>query len=171
MSKSNGTRATLPEKAFIAIGSNIHPERYIPEAVQRLRSLGRLIAVSPAYKTKPVGPLGQPDYHNAAVAIETDTPPLKLRDQLRRIEADLGRVRTGDKCAPRTIDLDLVHYVGVVLNSPELTLPSPDIRQQRHVLIPLLAITRSGDLPGLENPPTMGNDIQEAFCIRLDPPV
>lgn len=154
----------MPEKAFIVLGSNIEPQIYIPKAVQRLRTLGHLVAVSAVYETKAVGPPGQPDYHNAAIAIETDTPPLELRNQLRQIEADLGRVRTDDKYAPRTIDLDLVNYSNIKIQSRELTLPSADLLHE-HVRVPLASIATAGEIAGFTDNLESDHSVREVYCL------
>ncbi len=117
--------------AFIALGSNIAPAKNIAEALRRLAQHGPLRGVSTVYRTAPEGRPEQPWYYNCVVRLETQTPPAQLkRDVLRRIEEDLGRVRTADKYAARTIDLDLILYDNVVIESDELTLPDPRIEHR-----------------------------------------
>ena len=94
--------------AFIALGSNIDPEANLPRAAQALQRLGRARSVSRVYESNPVGPAGQPRFLNAVVGVEVDLDADMLRKRLREIEAEMGRVRTADKYAPRPIDLDLV---------------------------------------------------------------
>ncbi len=155
----------MPETAFIAIGSNIQPEEYIPKAVERLRDVGQVVAVSHVYRTEPVGPPGQPQYCNAAVAIETDIPPLDLRLRLRTIEADLGRVRSADKFAPRTIDLDIVYYTNITMNRAELTLPSVELISADHIRIPLIDIGASRQIEELRDHSSAGGlDLRADFC-------
>lgn len=73
--------------------------------------------------------------------VETDIPPRELHDKvLRGIEASLGRVRTSDPNAPRTIDLDLILYEGKTSSDPGLPLPSPDLFRYAHVAIPVADI-------------------------------
>lgn len=87
------------------------------------------------------------------VAIDTNLPPEKLKwEVLRPIEATLGRHRTLDKYASRTIDLDLVLYDDVVLLSNELILPDPDILKRAFVAIPLFEIAPALVLPGFGIP-------------------
>jgi 2-amino-4-hydroxy-6-hydroxymethyldihydropteridine diphosphokinase len=119
--------AAISPRAAISLGSNISPERHLPQAVARLEQVGRILAVSQAYGSAAVGPPGQPDFVNAAVLIEMDRSPEELRRLLRRIEADLGRVRVEDKFAPRPIDLDLALYGDLVEQTAELTLADPDL--------------------------------------------
>ena len=117
-------------KAIVGLGSNIEPEHNIRLAV---RLLGRcegwnLLAVSPTYLGAAVGTDG-PDFHNAAVLIETDLDPDALRKRLRGIEERMGRVRTDDKFAPRVIDLDVVAF-------EDGSVVDPDLARFAHVAVP-----------------------------------
>jgi 2-amino-4-hydroxy-6-hydroxymethyldihydropteridine diphosphokinase len=94
--------------AYLSLGSNIEPERYLPLALPALGRIGRVVQVSQVYESEAVGPPGQPAFLNAAVRIDVEGGQEHLRARLRAVEAELGRARTGDKFAPRTIDLDLV---------------------------------------------------------------
>jgi len=123
-------------RALVSLGSNISPEHNLPAAVALLLEAGSIRDVSRAYQSAAAGPPGQPDFVNAAVLFETDLAPEALRERLRRIEAELGRVRVEDKFAPRSIDLDLVLYDDVVMDTPGLSLPDPDL-----LLRPYLAVT------------------------------
>jgi len=125
----------LTELAFIALGSNIEPEYHLTEATRHLRLLGRMESVSSAYQSKPVGEREQPDFLNAAVLLSVNEEPEVLRTMLREIETSLGRVRTEDKYASRTIDLDLV-LLGDRMD-PKFPLPDPDILTRAHLAIPL----------------------------------
>jgi 2-amino-4-hydroxy-6-hydroxymethyldihydropteridine diphosphokinase len=124
-------------RVVIALGSNIEPEASLREAVRRLAARVHLIAVSPAYETRPVGKTDQPNYLNAAALIETDrdAPQLK-REVLGEIEQELGRVRTADRNAPRTIDLDITLYDDRVLDFAGRHIPDPDLLQYPHVAVP-----------------------------------
>jgi len=104
---------TMANRAYLSLGSNIEPERYLPAAVQRLARFGQIRAVSHVWQTQPVGLVDQPDFLNAAVLLETPLSAAALRQQVvARIEQDLGRARTGNKNAPRTIDIDIVLFNG-----------------------------------------------------------
>lgn len=98
----------MGERACVLIGSNIEPERRLCEAARELRALGAQ-AFSRVYQSASVGAHG-PDYLNAAARLRTDLSADALRRRLREIESRLGRIRTPDRFAPRTIDLDLVAY-------------------------------------------------------------
>jgi len=146
---------TLTELAFIALGSNIEPETNLPLAVARLSELGPCIALSTVYQNPAIANKPQPDYLNAAVLIETALDPLTIRDKLREIEADLGRIRTEDKFAPRTIDLDLCLLGDRVLDHELLTLPDPDLLKRAH-----LAVTTAELRPDFLHPLT-GDALKE----------
>lgn len=136
-------------RAFIGIGSNIDPEKNIRQALGRLSQAANLTAISTFYREPALGRPDDPAFYNGVVAIETDLPPLRLKlDLLRGIEADLGRRRTSDKYASRTIDLDLLLYDDCVLSNNELTLPDPDILERAFVAIPLCELAPDLLLPG-----------------------
>lgn len=112
--------------AYIVLGSNIERETNYPEAVKRLRALGKIIAVSPVYDTAPVGgDANAPRFYNGAVWLSTELSPHGLRNALRRIEQDMGRIRVPDKYAPRTIDLDLALYGEAMIHDDDLEIPDP----------------------------------------------
>jgi GTP cyclohydrolase I len=114
--------------AYIFIGSNIERDKNLPDAVRRLRALGKVSAVSPVYDTPAQGGEGSaPRFYNAAVRLDTGLAPHALRNRLRHIEREMGRVRTGDPNAPRTIDLDLVLFGEAMIDDGELQIPDPHI--------------------------------------------
>lgn len=128
-------------RIFVALGSNIHSERNLREAVRRLASCCRLVAVSPVYETTPVGNTEQPSFLNAAALVETDLTAAELKTQvLRVIEHELGRVRTEDKNAPRTIDLDIALFTDQDLDSGPEDVCDPDVLRYAHIAVPLADI-------------------------------
>ncbi|MBI4558486.1 MAG: 2-amino-4-hydroxy-6-hydroxymethyldihydropteridine diphosphokinase [Candidatus Hydrogenedentes bacterium] len=135
-------------KAFISVGSNIHPETNILDAVSMLARAVTLRSVSTFYHTAPVNRPGQPAFVNGMCEVETDLDPQVLKTQvLHPIEAKLGRNRVTDKYAPRTIDLDVVLYDDVVLRTPELRLPDPDLRARAFLAKTLLELAPDTVLP------------------------
>jgi 2-amino-4-hydroxy-6-hydroxymethyldihydropteridine diphosphokinase len=132
----NENPGTSPELALISLGSNIEPERYLPLAAQQLRSLGRVLGASTVYQNPAIGPTPQADFLNAVVLIETSLTAADLRERLRGIEASLGRVRSRDKFAPRTIDLDLLLLGDRVMEDPEHLVPDPELLSRAHLAIP-----------------------------------
>jgi 2-amino-4-hydroxy-6-hydroxymethyldihydropteridine diphosphokinase len=125
----------LVELAIVALGSNIEPERHLPEAVAALRAMGAK-AVSSVYQNPARGGRPQPDFLNAAVLLETRLEPAALWAALRQVEADLGRVRTDDKYAPRKIDLDLLLMGDRSVVLEDLILPDPELLTTAHLAVP-----------------------------------
>src|SRR5512143_2122176 len=116
-------------RVYIGLGSNLDdPLSQVQTAIDELASLPQscLHAVSPLYRTPPLGPADQPDYINAVAAIDTDLDPLALLDELQRIEHHHGRVRSL-RWGPRTLDLDLLLYGQSTLASERLTVPHPGL--------------------------------------------
>jgi 2-amino-4-hydroxy-6-hydroxymethyldihydropteridine diphosphokinase len=123
-------------KAVVALGANIgNPKEQLDLAISLLRESTDVIAVSSYYTTKPVGGPEQPDYINAVCTLESDLPALDLLSLLHGIEKSLGRERI-EKWGPRTIDLDLIQYGGLLSKADELELPHPRAHERRFVLEP-----------------------------------
>jgi 2-amino-4-hydroxy-6-hydroxymethyldihydropteridine diphosphokinase len=127
--------------AYLALGSNIEPERHLLEAVRRLAEFGQVRAASTVWETEPLGLADQPKFLNAVVWLETPLSAQALRgDALPALEAALGRVRTENKNAPRTIDIDLLLFNQQVLQLGKRHIPSPEIQERPFVAIPLAEI-------------------------------
>jgi 2-amino-4-hydroxy-6-hydroxymethyldihydropteridine diphosphokinase len=138
---------TLDEKAYIALGSNIEPEENILHAARALKEIGPILATSRVYRNSAIAPEPQSDYLNAAILLLTDHDPGDLQSELRQIEADLGRVRSKNKYAPRTIDLDLCLYGSLTLENETLTLPDPDIQSRPYLAVILSELNPDYVLP------------------------
>ena len=105
-------------------------------------------AVSSLYETEPVGEvLDQPDFLNAAARVTTALEPEELLDACKRIEAAQGREAGGPRHGPRPIDLDLLLLGDAELETDRLTLPHPEVRSRRFVLLPLLELDPALALP------------------------
>ena len=129
-------------RAFVTLGSNIEPEANLAAAVRRLREHPEVevVAVSPVYQTAPVGTRDQADFLNAAVLLRTGLSAEALKAQvLAPIEAALGRVRTADKNAARTIDLDIALF-NYEVSEAGRRIPDPDVLVYPHVALPLADI-------------------------------
>ena len=97
-----------PHRVYLGIGSNIEPETNLPRAIEMLAGYGAVEAVSSVWESHAVGSAG-PNFLNASALLLTTIPPSDLRGRLvQPIENGLGRVRTEDKNAPRTIDIDVM---------------------------------------------------------------
>ncbi|NIO41738.1 MAG: 2-amino-4-hydroxy-6-hydroxymethyldihydropteridine diphosphokinase [Burkholderiales bacterium] len=127
--------------AYLSLGSNIEPERNLPAAVSQLAQFGRVRAVSSVWETLPVGLSDQPNFLNAAVLIETHLSARALREEaIAAIEAALGRVRTENKNAPRTIDIDIMLFNHDIIQLERRRIPDPEVLERPFVAIPLADI-------------------------------
>lgn len=136
-------------RVFVAVGSNVDPEDHVPQAVRLLAARLGPLRTSTFYRTAPLGWPGQPRFYNGVVEGWTALPPLRLKwHVLRGIETRLGRVRTADRFAPRTIDLDLLLHGEHVVATPALRLPDPDIAARPFLAVPLHELAPDLVLPG-----------------------
>ena len=143
-------------RVFIALGSNVNSGHNMREAVRRLSSRCRLLAVSPVYETAPVGKTDQPNFLNAAALIETELTAAELKaDVLQVIEQELGRVRMEDRNAPRTIDLDISLFNDEVFDMGQRHIPDPEILTYPHIAVPL------ADLAPHQHHPETGQTLKE----------
>ena len=135
--------------AFIALGANLgDPAATVRAAFAALAELpqSRLVRSSSLYRTTPVGITEQPEFINAAAALETTLAPEALLDALFDIETRFGRQRA-ERNGPRTLDLDLLLYADLELDLPRLTLPHPRLHLRAFVLQPLAEIAPDLHLP------------------------
>ena len=103
-------------QALLGLGSNIHPGYNLLKAVGFLNEKLTILNVSNVWETSPIGTKG-PNFLNAAVHVQTNLTPKQLKNQITRtIEIQLGRVRTPDKFAPRTIDIDLLIWDNILID-------------------------------------------------------
>lgn len=127
--------------AYLSLGSNIEPEQNMHSAVVRLGQFGRVRATSTVWQTAPIGFADQPDFLNAVVLLETPLSAQALREQaITRIEQELGRLRTENKNAPRTIDIDIILFNDDVLTIGQRRIPDPGVLDRPFVAIPLAEI-------------------------------
>jgi 2-amino-4-hydroxy-6-hydroxymethyldihydropteridine diphosphokinase len=113
------------------------------------------------YETEPVGEVtDQPDFLNAALCVDTGLEPLELLDACKTIERDMGR-SAGPRHGPRPIDVDVLLVGERVMRSDRLTLPHPELRSRRFVLVPVLELD-----PGLQLP----DGTPLADCLAALPP-
>lgn len=126
-------------RAWLSLGSNVEPEKYLRAALSELRSMFDDIVVSPAYRSKAVGFDG-PAFINLAVGLTTDFDPIALNDALHAIEDRHGRRRDVPRFSSRTLDIDIVLYDDLVLDGPgHLKIPRDELRHA-FVLRPLADI-------------------------------
>ena len=127
-------------RAFIGLGGNLGDVRQTLEA-----AIGRLsghpgielAGRSRFYRTPPWGVTDQPDFVNAAIAVDTILGPHALLDVLLETERAFGRTRDGRRWGPRTLDLDLLAHGDAIVHDERLELPHPRMAQRAFVLLPL----------------------------------
>lgn len=126
-------------RVYLGLGSNLGDRRAnLAGALDRLRLGGKLkiSGVSRLYQTTPVGYADQPDFLNMALEAETELEPTELLDALKKIEADMGRQKTV-RNGPRPIDIDIIFYNGLVMETDKLQIPHPRMHTRGFVLAPL----------------------------------
>lgn len=147
-------------KVYVALGSNMgNREVYIEDAVQKIKKdeHNKNIKVSPLYETKPYGEVQkQADFLNGAAEFETLYSPEELLIFLHRLEQEAERVRE-IHWGPRTLDLDILLYDHLVMDSEELTIPHADMHNREFVLKPLCDLTRK------YRHPLLGRTVEELF--------
>ena len=134
---------------FIGLGSNLaDPAAQLARAVAELAALPSttLVAQSPFYASKPVGPQNQPDFVNGAAWLRTSLAPHALLDHLQRIEQAHGRERL-QHWGPRTLDLDILLFGVQSLNDDRLTVPHAHLAQRDFALQPLLDLSAQLTMP------------------------
>lgn len=137
--------------AYIALGSNLgDKEKNLRRALLLLTQQGvEIVRVSSFFSTEPYGVTDQPQFLNAVACVRTSLAPLALLDVLLATELAMGRVRLRH-WGERNIDLDLLLYEDVVLDTPRLRLPHPDMQNRDFVLLPLAEIAPELKHPTLE---------------------
>lgn len=140
-------------EALIALGGNVGDTRTtLDKAVELLcdGSKVRLLARSSDYRTPPWGDTEQPAFINRCVAVSTELAPQALLQRAQEVERALGRDRVKDRrWGPRTVDLDILTYDDLTLNSPTLTLPHPRLFERAFVLVPLAEIAPDRIIAGI----------------------
>ena len=140
---------------YIALGSNLGDRLgNLQAGIQALQPSVRILDCSPVYETPPWGYLDQPAFLNQVVKGETDLSPRELLDLLKRVEAEMGRRMTMLN-GPRLIDLDILFYDNLVLDTPQLSIPHPRMEGRGFVLAPLADLA-----PDLRHP-TLGVTVRE----------
>lgn len=135
---------------YLGLGSNVGDRReQLERAVGALPSHGvQVVAASSVYETEPVGLLpDQRDFFNACVRIKTAHEPEDLLDACKAVERELGRPAGGERHGPRPIDVDVLLLDSLEYSSERLSLPHPEVRSRRFVLVPLLELDPELTLP------------------------
>ncbi len=138
-------------RAYIGLGANLGDrEATIRDAVELLGATTGIdvAGISSLRETDPWGPVEQPRFLNGVLAVDTDLHPQPLLAVLLDVERRLGRVRSGARFGPRTIDLDLLLHGDTVVDEPGLTLPHPRLHERRFALEPLAELDPEAVVPG-----------------------
>jgi 2-amino-4-hydroxy-6-hydroxymethyldihydropteridine diphosphokinase len=148
--KHDTSTRIMPQLVHLSLGSNVGDRaEQLRDALARLGAAGRVVSVSSVYETAPVGFTGQPWFLNWAVTLETRKTPQQLMAAILGIEEEMGRRRTQKK-GPRSIDIDILLFGDVIVDSKELTIPHPAMHQRRFVLEPLAEIAPEALHPALK---------------------
>ncbi|QCU90518.1 2-amino-4-hydroxy-6-hydroxymethyldihydropteridine diphosphokinase [Thiomicrorhabdus sediminis] len=135
--------------SYIGLGSNLdNPKLQLQQALDEIAQLPGcdLLANSSFYASKPQGPQDQPDFVNAVCLIGTELSPQQLLEALQSIEQQHGRVKKrhwGERC----IDLDILLYDDLVMQTDQLVIPHPYMTERDFVLIPLAEIDKDVRIP------------------------
>jgi 2-amino-4-hydroxy-6-hydroxymethyldihydropteridine diphosphokinase len=153
----------MSHRAFVALGSNLQDPAYqVNQGFELLAQLPdtQLVRRSSLYRTTPVGYDNQPDFINAVAEVDTRLSALELLRALLAAETRQGRERPFPN-APRVLDLDLLLYDDLQLDTPELTLPHPRMQERGFVLLPLAEIAPELLLAGQGREPTRVIDLAQ----------
>jgi len=145
----------MAHTVYLALGSNLGDRlENLQQAIRALPPLVRMVAASPVYETLPWGYVDQPAFLNQVIQAETDLDPQSLLATLKQIETSVGRTATF-RYGPRLIDLDILFYDDILLNTPGLIIPHPSIPERAFVLVPLADLN-----PDLRHP-SLGKTVRQ----------
>lgn len=180
---STSTHTTPSNKkafdCFIGLGSNLNsafgnPFQTLQSSLRTLQEVDGLniLAVSSCYISKPHGPQNQNNYHNAVVKIHTDLPADLLLQTLHKVENIYGRERnSAERWGARTLDLDILLYENLCINSDSLTIPHSELSNREFVLLPLMEIDPELILPDGKKLKSLAEKCYQNGIIKLDQPL
>ncbi len=148
---------------ILGLGSNMgERECHLQQALRLLESGGdiRVDQVSAIYDTDPFGVIDQPDFLNMTVSVETKLTPQALLHKCLQVENIMGRIRT-QRWGPRVIDIDLLLFNDVQIQSSDLVLPHPGIMERPFVIIPLRDIAPELRLPNGRKAMDMADEFEK----------
>lgn len=130
-----------PHEVFLITGTNLGDrEANLQQAITEIeKKIGRMILFSSVYETEPWGITDQPSFYNQVLKINTTLNPLQLLTATLAIEKEMGRIRK-ERYGARLIDIDILFFDQVVMDTGTLTLPHPRIAERNFVLAPLAEI-------------------------------
>jgi len=133
-------------QVYLGIGSNKNHPYFriytVLKQINRIKSTN-IVKKSSLYITKPLGPQAQPNFINSVIEIRTNLKPMELLDQLQNLERLHNRKKT-KRWGPRSMDIDILIYNNLIMNTDKLIIPHPGLEYRDFVLIPLYEITTYG---------------------------
>ena len=133
-------------QVYLGIGSNKnHPYfriNTVLKQINRIKSTN-IVKKSSLYVTKPLGPQAQPNFINSVIEIRTNLKPIELLDELQNLEKLHNRKKT-KRWGPRSMDIDILIYNKLIMNTDKLVIPHPGLKYRDFVLMPLYEITSYG---------------------------
>ena len=130
-------------QVYLGIGSNKNHPYFriytVLKQINRIKSTN-IVKKSSLYITKPLGPQAQPNFLNSVIEIRTNLKPMELLDQLQNLERLHNRKKT-KRWGPRSMDIDILIYNNLIMNTDKLIIPHPGLKYRDFVLIPLDEIT------------------------------
>ena len=157
--------------AYVALGSNLDdPHRQVERAFEALARLPgtRLVLRSGIYRSRPFGPVEQPDFVNAVAGLLTQLDATTLLRELKSVESALGRAAPVVRWGPRRIDLDLLVHGTTRVQELGLHVPHPGIAERAFVLVPLCDVSPSLLVPGMGRVTGMLARLDAAELERID---
>ncbi len=140
----------MPESGFLSFGSNLGDrESNLAGAITALSTYHELksLASSSFYESAPMFNTDQPKFLNTVVSYETEFSAFELFDACRNVETLLGRPMEREKNAPRIIDIDILTYGNVFIETEQLTIPHPDLANRKFVLLPWTELAPDAVIP------------------------
>jgi 2-amino-4-hydroxy-6-hydroxymethyldihydropteridine diphosphokinase len=156
--------------AYVALGSNLDdPPAQVERAFTALAGLraSRMVARSSLYRSRPFGPVVQPDFVNAVAGMLTTLDAAAMLLELKALEQRLGRELPVERWGPRRIDLDLLVHGTTRVDEPQLRVPHPGIAERAFVLAPLAEFAPDLDVPGVGRVRTLAARIDAAGLARM----
>lgn len=165
MTGETGTAAVI---AFLGLGSNLGDRAGMLSAALSLLSGPdlRIIRTSRVYESPPWGKPDQPPFLNQVVEVETTLSPEMLLARCREIEDALGRVRR-ERWGPRTIDIDILLYGDLVIETSDLVVPHAELRRRAFVLVPLAEVAPALRLPTGETVQDLLTTVPDRAAVRV----
>jgi 2-amino-4-hydroxy-6-hydroxymethyldihydropteridine diphosphokinase len=129
-------------RVVLAFGSNLgDKEANIQKAIDAIsKSCGKVAQVSPYYYSAPEGFVSENEFVNGCLLLLTDLNPYLLLNELKSIEKKLGRSKNAAQYEDRCIDLDIIFYESLCIQSPDLQIPHPRYQEREFVLVPLQSL-------------------------------